>query len=91
MPAMAMFSAATSVIGHGRVIATLLDTRIRSESRVFASASEFRATRLVSPGFIGGARIFVANVTPREGAVDIWVQIDWESDLEVHVSILIDT
>ena len=87
---MPIFSTALSVIGHGRVIATLLDTRIRSTSRVFASASEFRATRLVSPGIMGGARIFVANVTPREGAVDVWVQIEWESDLEVHVSILVD-
>ena len=87
---MAMFSTALSVCGHDRVIATLLDSRIRSTSRIFASASEYRAQRLSSPDFIGGARISVANVSPRDGAVDVWVQIDWESDLEVHVSILID-
>lgn len=76
--------------GRGRLIVTFKDARIRSTSRIAASAGELRATRLVAPNIIGSARIFTANVSPRDGEADVWVEIDWGNDLEVHVSILVD-
>lgn len=84
------FSMSQKTVGRGRVIVTFKDARIRSTSRVVASAGEHRATRLVQPNIIGSARIMAANVSPREGEVDVWVDIDWGTDLEVHVSIVVD-
>jgi hypothetical protein len=51
-------------VGRGRVIVTFKDARIRTSSRVVASAGEHRATRLVAPNIIGQARILAANVSP---------------------------
>lgn len=87
---MSMFSMTQTTVGRGRAIVTFADPRIRSTSRVFASAGEHRPQRLVAPNIIGSARIFSANVSPRDGEVDVWVEIDWGTDLEVHVSILVD-
>lgn len=87
---MEWFSMSQKAVGRGRVIVTFKDARLRSTSRVAASAGELRATRLVAPNIIGSARIMAANVSPREGEVDVWVDIDWGTDLEVHVSILVD-
>ncbi|HSU68849.1 MAG TPA: hypothetical protein VLJ39_18350 [Tepidisphaeraceae bacterium] len=79
-----------SLTGRGRLIVTFADARIRSTSRVFASACEHRAQRLVAPNIIGSARILAANVSPREGEVDVWIDVDWGIDLEIHVSVLVD-
>lgn len=87
---MDLFSMSQRAVGRGRVIVTFKDGRIRSTSRIFASAGELRATRLVAPNVIGSARILTANVSPREGEVDVWVEIDWGTDLEIHVSIIVD-
>lgn len=87
---MEWFSMSQRTVGRGRVIVTFKDQRIRSTSRIVASAGELRATRLVAPNIIGSARIMAANVSPREGEVDVWVDIDWGTDLEVHVSIMVD-
>ena len=85
-----MFSMSQRTVGRGRVIVTFKDARIRWTSRVVASAGEHRPTRLVAPNIIGSARILAANVSPREGEVDVWVEIDWGTDLEIHVSIMVD-
>ena len=85
-----MFSMSQRATGRGRLIVTFADPRIRSTSRVFASAGEHRPTRLVAPNIIGSARIITANVSPRDGQAEVWVDIDWGTDLEVHVSILVD-
>jgi hypothetical protein len=87
---MSMFTLSQRATGRGRLIVTFADQRIRSTSRCFASASEHRPTRLVAPNIIGSARIITANVSPRDGEVDVWVDIDWGTDLEVHVSLLVD-
>jgi hypothetical protein len=87
---MGIFSLARTTTGRGRIIVTFVDPRIRSTSRVFASAGEHRAQRLVAPNIIGSARIYTANVSPRDGEVDVWVEIDWGTELDVHVSILVD-
>jgi hypothetical protein len=87
---MDLFSMTQQAVGRGRVIVTFKDARIRTSSRVVASAGEHRATRLVAPNIIGQARILAANVSPRDGEVDVWVEIDWGTDLEIHVSIIVD-
>jgi hypothetical protein len=87
---MDLFSMSQRAVGRGRLIVTFKDGRIRSSSRIVASAGELRATRLVAPNIIGSARILTANVCPREGEVDVWVEIDWGTDLEIHVTIMVD-
>ena len=85
-----MFTLTQTVTAHDRVIVTFLDGRIRDTSRAFASAHEFKGQRLSAPNLIGGARIWTANISPREGAADVWIQIDWPTDIEVRVSLLVD-
>jgi hypothetical protein len=39
--------------------------------------------------FIGGAKYHLNNVAPRNGGVDIWVDIDWGSDIRLYVDYLV--
>lgn len=70
----------------GSLKLTLLDGRITARSRVFVSASELGAdgSRLV-----GAAKYTVHNVAPRNGAVTIWLTIDWGSPLRTVVDYLV--
>jgi hypothetical protein len=39
--------------------------------------------------FLGDARYTLMNVAPRAGGVDIWVYIDWGSDIRIYVDYLV--
>lgn len=39
--------------------------------------------------FLGSAKYTLFNVAPRNGGVDIWVNIDWGSDIRIYVDYLI--
>src|SRR5689334_8561298 len=72
---------------HGHWNLRLNSDAITKDSRVFCSASEF--TGGDQSDFIGGARYTVHNIAPQDGHVDIWLEIDWNSDLRVHVDYLV--
>jgi hypothetical protein len=58
-------------------------------SRVFVSISEGSAPDVDAGKFIGAARYTVHNVAPRVGGVDIWVNIEWDSDIRLYADYLV--
>jgi hypothetical protein len=73
--------------GRGKLILPILRPKIRPSSKVFASISEFNPSNRES--FIGAARMTVHNVSPREGSVLVWVEIEWPNDLIFTVNLLV--
>lgn len=66
---------------------------INSDSVVHISVSEAKRIYGMYFGipiiqrFMGAARIEVRNVSPRAGAVDFFIYIDWEEELDITVDI----
>ena len=58
-------------------------------SQVFVAIGEGAAPGPDAGKFIGSARYTLHNVAPRPGGVDIWVNIDWETDIAVYVDYLV--
>lgn len=58
-------------------------------SRVLVSIGEGSAPGPDAGKFIGAARYTVHNVAPRAGGVDIWVNIEWSSDILLYVDYLV--
>jgi hypothetical protein len=58
-------------------------------SRVFVSIGEGAGGGLDNGKFIGSARYTVHNVAPRAGGVDVWVNIEWGSDISLYVDYLV--
>ncbi|MBS1968578.1 MAG: hypothetical protein JST60_22830 [Chloroflexi bacterium SZAS-1] len=65
---------------------TLYDSRITVNSRVFASVSEVDANGY---RIVGAAKYTVHNIAPRNGAVTIWITIDWGSPLRTVADYLV--
>ena len=62
---------------------------INPVSRVLVSIAEGAAGGPDAGKFIGAARYTVHNVAPRDGGVDIWVNIEWDADIPLYVDYLI--
>lgn len=62
---------------------------VNTRSRVLVSISEGAAGGPDNGKFIGAARYTVHNVAPRAGGVDIWVNIEWSSDILLYVDYLV--
>jgi hypothetical protein len=73
--------------GHGKLILPFTRPNIHPLSKVFASISEVNPSNRES--FIGAARMTVHNVSPREGSVLVWVEIEWPNDLIFTVNLLV--
>ncbi len=76
--------------GHGSVIQRVQvngTASVTPRSNVFASVCE--QNRDTQTRFIGSARMYVCNIAPGAGLVDVWVQIDWDNDLEFELTLLI--
>jgi hypothetical protein len=58
-------------------------------SRVFVAISEGNPPDVDAGKFIGAARYTVHNVAPRVGGVDIWVNIEWNSDIRLYADYLV--
>lgn len=71
---------------NGQWRLTLNDARITNNSKVFVSASEVNAAGI---RYIGAARYTIHNIAPRAGAVDIWVNIEWNSPIRLVVDYLV--
>ncbi len=62
---------------------------VNPRSRVLASIGEGAAGGSDAGKFIGAARYTLHNVAPRAGGVDIWVNIEWSSDILLYVDYLV--
>jgi hypothetical protein len=62
---------------------------VTPQSRVLVSIGEGTAGGPDAGKFIGAARYTVHNVAPRAGGVDIWVNIEWSSDILLYVDYLV--
>jgi hypothetical protein len=69
----------------GQVILPLNWGFINKNTRVFVSIAEGAAG---GGKFIGGARFTVHNVAPRDGGVNVWVNIEWHEPLRLYVDYL---
>jgi hypothetical protein len=72
------------------VLATCWDSRINSNSRVFASLSEYDYRGAYGGRFMGSARMTVHNVVPFNGGVTVWTDVEWGSPLNVRMDLLVD-
>ena len=62
---------------------------VNPRSHVFVSIGEGAAGGPDAGKFIGAARYTLHNVAPRAGGVDIWVNIEWSSDILLYVDYLV--
>lgn len=64
---------------------------VTTRSRVFVSIGEGSVGGPDAGKFIGDARFTLYNVAPRAGSVDVWVNIDWKSNIPIYIDYLIIT
>ncbi|WP_338760503.1 hypothetical protein [Massilia sp. METH4] len=64
-------------------------TAVGPQSHVFVSIGEGAAGGPDAGKFVGSARYTLHNVAPRPGGVDIWVDIEWGSDIPLYVDYLV--
>jgi kumamolisin len=75
--------------GNGQVRLTINDANITADSRVFVAASEYSTDARLNR-FIGSAQISVSNVAPTNGAVAIWLTVNWSTALNVRIDYFVD-
>ncbi|OYO30118.1 hypothetical protein [Janthinobacterium sp. PC23-8] len=61
---------------------------VNANSRVFVNISEYGAN--AQERFIGAARMAVYNIAPYNGGFRAWVDISWNSPLNIRFDVLID-
>ena len=74
---------------HGQWKLNLNWGSVNQRSRVFVAIGEGAAGGPDGGKFIGAARYTLHNVAPRAGGVDIWVDIEWGSDIRIYVDYLV--
>ncbi len=62
---------------------------VQPGSRVFVSIGEGVPGGAPAGKFIGAARYTVHNIAPRWNGVDVWVNIEWSSDISLYVDYLV--
>lgn len=62
--------------------------RVNPDSRVFLNISEYSTDP--TRRFIGAARMAVYNIAPGSGEFFAWVEISWNSPLNVRFDVLVD-
>ncbi len=74
--------------GHQKVVLRVNYPAVVANARAqIAYASVCELNGALQP-FIGDARMYVCNIAPTATYVDIWIQIDWSSDLAYQVDVL---
>lgn len=74
---------------RGQWVLRLNWSAIGPRSRVLVAIGEGAAGGPDAGKFIGSARYTVHNVAPRAGGVDIWVDVEWSSDILLYVDYLV--
>lgn len=62
---------------------------VTARSRAFVSIGEGVAGGPDAGKFMGAARYSLFNVAPRAGGVDIWINVEWSTDILLYVDYLI--
>lgn len=62
---------------------------VNQRSRVFVAIGEGASGGPDGGKHMGAARFTLHNVVPRAGGVDIWINIEWGSDLRLYVDYLV--
>ena len=62
---------------------------VRGNSRVFVAIGEGAPGGPAAGKIMGGARYTLYNVAPTNGAVSIWVNIEWSSPIRLYVDYLV--
>jgi len=62
---------------------------VTTRTAVFVAIAEGVAGGPTAGKFIGSAKFTLFNVAPRAGGVDIWVDIDWSSNIRIYVDYLV--
>jgi len=76
--------------GSGTVRLNINCPVIHANSNVMLSISEF--SNVANPAgsrFVGSARYTVCNISPREGGVVVWVEINWASPINIFLGLLV--
>lgn len=71
---------------NGQRILPLNWSAVNCNSRVFVSICEFDLNQC---GFIGAARYTVHNVAARNGGIDVWINIEWDTPIRIRVDYLV--
>jgi len=74
---------------RGQWVLRLNWSAVNQRSRAFVAIGEGAGSGPDDGKFIGAARYTLYNVAPRAGGVDIWVNIEWGSDILLYVDYLI--
>ena len=61
---------------------------IRATSKVFVSISEYQTDSRIDR-FVGAARISINNVSPYEGGITVWADINWASPINIVFDMLV--
>jgi len=85
----AAFSTYFTWRGNGSVKLNCGNGSINANSRVFAAVSEYNTDPTLNR-FIGSSQFQVFNVSPYNGGVIVWLNINWSSPLNVRLDILVD-
>ena len=62
---------------------------INANSRVFVALSEFNSDAQINR-FIGAAKMTVSNIAPFNGGFFAWVEVAWNTPLNVRFDVLVD-
>jgi hypothetical protein len=76
---------------HGDWILQFNWGAVSPRTAVFVAIGEGAAGGPTAGKFIGGAKYTLHNVAPRAGGVDIWVTINWGSNIRLYVDYLVVT
>ena len=74
---------------RGQWVLRLNMANVHPRSHVFVSIGEGVAGGPDAGMFLGAARYTVHNVVPRAGGVDIWVNVEWNSDILLYADYLV--
>ncbi|HEV3299538.1 MAG TPA: S53 family peptidase [Planctomycetaceae bacterium] len=75
--------------GNGQVKLQINDPNITADSRVFASPCEYATDARINR-FIGSAQMAISNIAPANGSVQLWLNVNWGSALNVRVDYFVD-
>lgn len=82
-----MWSTYYTLRGNGTVRLNVTNPKIRSNTSVYASISEY-STNPRQTRFVGAAKMRVYNISPYDGGCFIWADISWASPLNTVIDIV---
>jgi len=75
--------------GRGDFILSLNWGAVKADTAVFAAVGEGAPGGPIAGKFIGDAKFTLFNVAPRNNAVDIWINVNFDVDLRIYADYLV--